>query len=416
MNLNKSLLRTITSSSIGLSLVLGVSLLASAATTLTVWVGDGDVRLREYQAVVKLFEQQNPDIKVDLQLQSGNQTQVMQKIALAIAGGAPPDVTWLEGSAVVEFAAQGLLTDVTRALDGIKFAPADTQEMTFNGRMWAVPYHTAARGLFKRIDKLEEVGLNPNVDPKSLDELYSWHQKLIKVGGDGRITQVGFMPWVGNWGSPAWIWSFGGQLIETKGKQIIPTATHPKNIEAFEWIRNWANSMGNVTPVTGGHTGFQNGTVAMSAESTSSVNRLIQAGVPFTTGKVPHPQGGVNGTWGGGTAVGVPINAPHPELALKLARFFGETAPQVERFSVAPDTLPANWQALLTVGRRLSKEWGPLLDQFPEARPRPSLWIEYYVNQLNPAMNQVVAGKQTTQQALMNVQQVMEFRYKEIFG
>jgi ABC-type glycerol-3-phosphate transport system substrate-binding protein len=110
------------------------------------------------------------------------------------------------------------------------------------------------------------------------------------------------------------------------------------------------------------------------------------------------------------------VNVPNPELSLKLVRFFGEAKVQTERFGFAPDVLPANWQALLAVGRQLPKEWGPLLDQFPEARPRTPLWIEYYVNQLNPAMNAVVAGTKTPQQALNDVQLVMETRFRDVFG
>lgn len=207
---------------------------AIAAQRLTVWVGDGQPRLNEYQFVCDLFEKENPGITVDVQGQAGGQGQIMEKLALAIAAGAPPDASWLEGSAVLEFAAQGLLLEVTRAVDGIRFAPADTQEMTLGGRMWAVPYHTAARGLFKRIDLLEQAGLNPYVDPETMEELYAWNKKLTKRNPDGTYAQAGLVPWVGNWGAPAWIWTFGGKLIDKQGTKVTPTATFSKNVDAFE--------------------------------------------------------------------------------------------------------------------------------------------------------------------------------------
>lgn len=398
-------------------LLLSASALTDAQTVLTVWVGDGEVRLREYEVVARLFEEQNPGVKVELISQSGTQTQVMEKIVLAIVSGAPPDVTWLEGSGVIQFAAQGLLADMTDVLADLQFAPSDTQEMTYNGRIWAVPYHTASRGLFKRIDHFEEIGLDPSVDPASLDELYSWTQKLTRVDPSGVYTRAGFIPWQGNWGAPAWIWAFGGELLEVVGTSYRPTATLPENVAAFEWIREWGNFYGNqLNPVTGGFGGLQAGTVSMSAESTSVVNRLLEAGVPFVVGRVPHPPGGRNGTWGGGTAVGVPVNAPNMEWALKLARFFGEVDVQIRRFEEQPNSLPANWDALITVGRQLPQVWWPLLDQLPEARPRTPLWIEYYVGQLNPAMNAVVTGQKTPQQALADVQRVMEARFIDVFG
>ncbi|HHW08553.1 MAG TPA: hypothetical protein GXX29_01110 [Firmicutes bacterium] len=155
----------------------------------------------------------------------------------------------------------------------------------------------------------------------------------------------------------------------------------------------------------------------MNAGSSSEVNSTVNAGISFTIGRVPHPPGGQNGTWGGGTAVAVPVGVKNVDLSMKLARFFGETEVQVQRFlSPVGAVLPANWDALITVGRQLPAVWGPLLDQFPEARPRTPLWIDYYVNQLNPAMNAVVRGDKTPEQALEEVQLVMEERFREVFG
>lgn len=388
----------------------------AAAPHLTVWTWAYPSYVTGYEFTINQFKAENPGITVELQSQPGSQGQVVEKLALAIAAGAPPDVTWIEGSAVLEVAAKGLLMEVTRAVDGLRFAPADTQEMTLAGKMWAVPYHTAVRGLFKRMDLIEQAGLNPRVDPTSMEELYAWNQKLTRRTSDGTYTQAGLVPWYGNWGAPAWIWTFGGKLVDIQGAVVKPTATYRANVDAFAWLRSWGEFYGTMSPVPASVTGLINGTVAMSPESSSSVNTLLDAGVPLATGRVPHPPGGQNGTWGGGTAVAVPVNARNPELALKLVRFFGESRIQTERWAIEPGGLPANWQSLLAAGRQLPKEMGPLLDQFPEARPRTPLWIDYYVNQLNPAMNAVVGGKKTPEQALHDVQLVMVERFRSVFG
>lgn len=388
---------------------------AAGTQKVTVWVQDQS-RQREFEFIASLFEEKNPGVDVEVLMVPGSQAEFTQKLSLAIVSGSPPDITWMEGSAVREFAAQGLLLDVTRTLAGLRFTPSDTEEMTFNGRLWGVPYHTTSRGLFKRADFFAQAGLDAAADPASLDELYQWNLKLTVRDSDGRYQRAGMVPWVGNWGAPGWIWAFGGELLEIQGRTIRPTANRPENVAAFEWIRTWAAAVGNRSPVGAGATGFRAGTVAMSTESTSIVGQLLAAEVPFRTGRVPHPPGGRNGTWGGGQALSVPKNSPHPELALRLLRFFGETDVQIQRFRRFPDVLPANWQALLTVGRELPAVYGPLLDQLPEARPRPPLWLDYYVGQLNPAMSAVVAGKKTPVQALNEVQTFMENRYAEVFG
>src|SRR5690606_38813502 len=123
-----------------------------------------------------------------------------------------------------------------------------------------------------------------------------------------------------NWGPAAWIWTFGGQLVDETS--IRPTATLPNNIRAFEWLRMWADSYGNRSPVPNN---LATGTVAMMTGSTSNVGAYLNDGqFEFTTGRVPNPPGGQNGTWGGGWAVAVPYNSPQMVEALKLLRFFGE--------------------------------------------------------------------------------------------
>lgn len=396
-----------------LALVVGAMAIPATAAELTVWV-QSDVRREQFAEIIKWYQEEHPEVDISLQLISGGQAEFTEKLTLAIASGAPPDLTWLEGSTVIELAAQGLLEDVTRVLEDIRFTPSDTEEMMYQGKMWGLPYHTTSRGLLKRVDLFEQAGLDPNVDPLSLEELWDWNQKLTIQNPDGSYKQVGIVPWVGNWGAPAWIWTFGGQLLdETKTR---PTATHPNNIRAFEWMQEWSQSYGHVTPVSAGFAGFVNGTVAMTPESTTATGRVIEAGVELTTGRVPHPPGGANGTWGGGQALGIPSNAANKDEAMKLLRYFGLEEVQARRFRTFPEAFPANWNALQEIAPELPPAYGALLDQLPEARPRTPLWIDYYVRNLTPQLNAVVAGRTTPQAALQAVQQVMEARFAEVFG
>lgn len=379
------------------------------AETLHVWAWSNSAQ--HYETILGWYQEQNPGFTYELSVISGSQGEFTERLMLAIAGGSPPDLTWLEGSTVVELAAQDLLADVTRALEGIRFTPADTEEMTYQGKMWALPYFTTSRGLAKRVDIFNAAGLDPDVDPGSLEELWEWNQKLTEMDSSGEYRRVGIVPWTGNWGPPAWIWAFGGQLVDETG--LRPTANHPNNILAFEWIQEWAQSYGGSSPVP---VSIQQGTVAMAPVSTSDVGNLIGQGVDITTGRMPHAPGGTNGTWGGGQAIGIPKNAKNMDLAMEVLRFFGEAEVQTRRFETFPTVFPANWDSLQEVVRTLPRLYGALLEQLPEARPRTPLWIDYYVRNLNPQMNQVVAGRITPQAALENVQRAMEARFAEVFG
>ncbi|HET7558847.1 MAG TPA: extracellular solute-binding protein, partial [Limnochordia bacterium] len=320
----------------------------------------------------------------------------------------------LEGSTPREMAAKGLFLPVDDALRGLRFTPADVTEMTYKGKMYAAPFFTTTRGLLKRVDAFAESGLDANADPTSMAQLKAWSDKLTVRNSDGTYKRVGFIPWGTNWGAPGWMWSFGGELVDASG--IHPTATDPNNVRAFEWLREWAQPFNGKSPVPAGAGGFQNGTIAMNTDSTSAVGRLVNAKVNFTTGPVPHDAAGSNGTWGGGQAFAIPVNAAHPVEAMQFLRYMNTPEVQIARFKQFPQLLPANWDALQAIAPDLPAVYGPMLAQFPEARARTPLWIDYYVNQLRPAVTAVITGKKTPQQALADVQQVMVQRYKDVFG
>src|SRR5690606_10533911 len=148
----------------------------AAAQDLTVWA-QSSIRREQFAAIMEWYkEEQNPGIAIEPQEIPGRPAELTEKTSLAIASGAPPDLTWLEGSTVIELAAQGLLEDITRVIEDIRFTPADTVEMTYQGRMYGVPYHTTSRGLFKRVDLFLAAGLDPHLYPQSLVELWAWNQ------------------------------------------------------------------------------------------------------------------------------------------------------------------------------------------------------------------------------------------------
>lgn len=401
---------------LGLLVLLTAALVgtASANSSLKVWVQGNDVLMPEFETVLNGFKEIHPDIDVELSAIAGSQAEFTDKLAVAIASGSGPDLTWMEGSTVRKIAAQGLLLDVTRPLSGIKFAPAESQEMMLRGKMWAAPYHATIRGLFKRTDFLQQAGIDPNSNPADLQELEAWSHKLTIDKSDGSFDRVGFVPWGNNFGPPGWIWTFDGHMVDETFMK--PTANIPKNVKAFEWLRSYGLRFGgNMGVIRAGQGGFVDGSVAMMIGSTSNLGRILKEGTPITTGPIPHPADGANGTWAGGHAIAIPYNAVNKEDAVVLLQYFAGEKAQLDRFEASGVLLPANWDALTKVVAELPEQYGPMFAQLPEANPRTPLWVEYYVRQLLPARDAVVKGEKTPQQALDEVQQVMVERFKEVF-
>lgn len=387
---------------------------SAMAQKLTIWAWANDEVIRQYDAIIEWYQEENPGVEVEVAHISGDQRQFIEQLYLAIAAGVAPDLTWLDGGPVKQLAAQGLLEDVTRVLEGINFTPGEQQEVSFNGRLYASPYHATSRGLMKRVDMLEEAGLDPDEDPL-FEDLINWNQALSEISGDGDYRQIGFAPWIGNWDMRGWIWTFGGELVEETATGFRPTATMDSNLRAFEWLDDWAQRYGRTrNPVRSGPN-FVNGTVASTIGSTTNAANYLRDEINFTVSPVPHPPEGRQITWGGGYAIGIPTAAQNKAEAQKLLRFFASPEVQARRWREFESLLPANWDAVLDVARELDPVYMPLLDLIGLAVPRAPMDGEWY-RELRAVQDAVIAGTITPREALERVQIVMSARFDEVFG
>ena len=360
------------------------------------------------------YQEENSGVEFDVAHISGDQRVFLERLYVAMAASAAPDFTWLDGGHVKQLAAQALLEDVTEVLRGMNFTPGEEQEVTYRGRLYAAPYHATSRGLVKRVDVFGEAGVDPHADPV-FDDLVTWNQKLSKFAPDGTYTRIGFAPWFGNWDARGWIWTFGGDLVIESEGRFIPVATMKNNLEAFEWIDEWARRYNRTkAPVPGGAS-FDTGTLAMTIASTSNAANYIRSEIEFTTSPVPHPRQGLRITWGGGYVVGVPSGAVNKTEALKLLVFFASPRVQARRWTEFQSLLPANWDAIRMVASRLDRTYEPLLDQLPYAVPRAPMDGEWY-RALRQSEDLMVAGTLTPQEALERAQLVMSARFEEVFG
>src|SRR5690606_38374013 len=96
----------------------------------------------------------------------------------------------------------------------------------------------------------ESVGLDPDKQPETVEELEEYSAKLLKKDGPN-VTQIGTIPW--DWYGYSnsmftWGWSFGGSFYD-KEKELA-TPDHDNNIRALEWLVKYAKSVGGAERVT----------------------------------------------------------------------------------------------------------------------------------------------------------------------
>lgn len=155
--------------------------LAAQAGTLVINTDASDPAPKAaFEAVIKGFETDNPDVKVKVNTfdHEGFKTSIRN----FLSAEAPDVVTWYAGNRMAPFVNAGLFDDVSdlwaqeRLGDKLKSAAAS---MTINGKQWGVPYTYYQWGIYYRKDVFAKHGV---AEPKTWAELVAACAKLKAAG------------------------------------------------------------------------------------------------------------------------------------------------------------------------------------------------------------------------------------------
>jgi ABC-type glycerol-3-phosphate transport system substrate-binding protein len=222
------------------------------------WTGFEGIAADE---VVALFnERQREKAKADpsyvpIEVQRVTVSRIEHKLLVATAGGNPPDVAGHYSAQVPAYAEKGALMDLGPLAEqaGIKRSDYVTHYYdlgVYQGKLWALPTTPASIALHWNKRLFREAGLDPEVPPKTIEELDEWAERMTKwevtlpdgktevrsgylpdVPADQkRLLQVGFLPSEPGWWSFAWGYFFGGKLLSEDGKAL---ANSPENVRAY---------------------------------------------------------------------------------------------------------------------------------------------------------------------------------------
>ena len=110
--------------------------------TLTIWHGYTDVEADWFNAAIKEWNTQHPDITVKPLFV--NNDKALQKLTVALQGGEPPDITYQYGSSLPQVAAAPGLVDLTSwvkqpDVGWNDFIPGARSAATFEGKVLGIP-------------------------------------------------------------------------------------------------------------------------------------------------------------------------------------------------------------------------------------------------------------------------------------
>ncbi|WP_088043074.1 sugar ABC transporter substrate-binding protein [Bacillus sp. EAC] len=183
--------------------------------------------------IIKLFNEKYPDIKVKTELTP--YAQYFQKLETAATGGALPDVLWMNGPHVVQYAEGKVilpLSDMAKkdnySLDNYPKSLVDLY--TVDGKLFGIPKDFDTTGLWYNKKIFDEAGL------PYPDDSWDWN-KLKEVAT--KLTNKGKGIWgyaalMGNQGGYYdLIWQNGGHIVSEDGKSV--GFDQPEAIEALKY-------------------------------------------------------------------------------------------------------------------------------------------------------------------------------------
>jgi len=185
------------------------------------------------EEIIKLFNEKNPDIKVKTELTP--YAQYFQKLETAATGGALPDVLWMNGPHVVQYAKGKVilpLNDMAKKDDySFDNYPKSLIDLyTVDDEVYGIPKDFDTTGLWYNKKIFDEAGV------PYPDDTWDWN-KLKEVAT--KLTNKdkgiwGYAALMGNQGGYYdFIWQNGGHIISEDGKSV--GFDQPEAIEALKY-------------------------------------------------------------------------------------------------------------------------------------------------------------------------------------
>lgn len=344
------------------------------------------------------------------------------KLLTAIAGGNPPDLAQLTPFSTPQWAALGVMTDLTpyikaAGITGDDFWPAAWNDMNWQGKVWQVQWDADANfPFFWNKQVFEEVGLDPDKGPQTIDEVNEFSKKINKTT-NGNISRIGMIPW-DNYGASnslfTWGWAFGGEFYDRE-KQVV-TPDNEYIVKALEWIVQYAKSVGGadhvaVSPPNLQLHPFSTGNVGMAPLVATNYRDIVKAlpNMKIGAGLLPSQGPGATqpgaGGWLGGWSLFIPTGAKNPDAAWEFIKWV----------SISDEGTKAQWD---TVGFPPGYSKAPVLQEIkndPVMAPfyttlinakhsRPAIPVgSFYAGILNDLVGEAVYGKMTPLEALREV-------------
>jgi multiple sugar transport system substrate-binding protein len=405
---------------------------AAEAVKISYWTFWADRWGEFQQEIVDKFNESQSDIAVEMLIAPWGELNT--KLLTAISAGTPPDFTIIGRSDAISWAVRGGIVPIDdRIASNDRVKPDDWfdvayKECIWEGKTYALPFESGTYAAWMNPAMFEEVGLDPTKPPQVWSEVDVAAEKLTKGDAQAGYERVGFIPWQSRRDILGWL--AGGEWYDEATQQI--TAVTPENITAFEWIDQYAEKYGGEAiqrfreGLGGGMTAddpFYRGKLGIvfaGSWEMSSKNEYAPD-LPYIVYPLPYLDGKSYASINQGSACVLPKGSPHPDEAFTLlvymaidgiAQWVPNAADMVSRkdqTEIFPAALPDTEE-----GRAF---WKIYNDALAYAHHEPLMPVRPFWNSaLDNAVDQVVLGQKTPEEALQEAQDATQEELDKALG
>ena len=351
--------------------------------------------------LIPAFEAENPGIKVNAV--SHEWAELHDKVLVSANSKALPDVARCDIAWLPEFQKMGILVALDEEM--ADFADVSGQLLdsamstaVIGGHYYALALNTNSKIVFYNTSMLEAAGVKV---PATMDEWVETVKKLSGENANGQQVWGWNEPALAGWNICPFIWSFGGSLTNEDQTAATGYINSPATVKAIETFAELVKA-GGITGFNAGDIpmtdGFGTGRYAMMLEGPWKSAELAGAypDVAYGTAPIPAGEGGSVSVLGGEDIA--MFNSANKETAWKFMQFMTSEFAETEMAKCGQ--IPVNKAALESETVKAA-DYAPFIEAIQTAKARPTVaaWSEMD-NDLQVAMNAVVTGEKTAQEAM----------------
>lgn len=389
----------------------------SRPNEIVIWHPWGGTQKELLETVAKRFESAHPGVHVRLVFTS-NTLSNSQKFFTSVAARKSPDVIFVDGPQVAEWACQGALQSLDTYITKSGIRPTDFftpcwNQCRYDNRVWALTYCADPNfGFAWNRDVFRKAGLDPNKPPVTIADMDRLTDRITKKE-DGILKSIGIIPWA-QFGSAnsmfTWGWAFGGSFYDEKDHKI--TANNPRNVKALEWMISYGKKY-DVTKIMGMAQGFgaldKNpfyiGQLGMACMHITQIQdaKTYAPKLDYGLGEIPYPPGGEpHSSWVGGWCIALPRMSKHPDLGWEFMRWVCADPVGTTVVGETQNLFPGYKRSPFFAKVKGRPGYGRFLEIMAQCKHnRPVMPAQaYYMGALERAVDFALYGQKTPKQAL----------------